>query len=80
MADQDAPGPRPDLRIDVTQEDEVRRWSAKFGVTPDEFRQVAGQVGDRIRAIGEELGRRALFGFDRPRPSPNVRRGSPPKA
>jgi hypothetical protein len=66
MAAEEAPQTRPDLRIDITREDEVRRWCDKFGVTADELKQVVAQVGDRIRAVGEELGRRALFGMDRP--------------
>lgn len=67
MADEEHQA-RPDLRIDLNREDDVRRWSEKFGVPSDELRQVVALVGDRIRAVGEELGRRALFGGDRPPP------------
>ena len=42
-------------RISVTQEHEVRDWSKKFGVTPDELKKAVADVGDRADAVQERL-------------------------
>lgn len=42
-------------RINVHEDYELRDWSKKFGVTPDELRQAVAQVGDRADKVEEHL-------------------------
>jgi hypothetical protein len=43
-------------RINLSQDYEVRYWTNKFGVTPDELRDAVDKVGDRASAVAQELG------------------------
>jgi hypothetical protein len=43
-------------RINLSQDYEVRYWTDKFGVTPDELRDAVDKVGDRASAVAQELG------------------------
>lgn len=58
--------PAPDLRLDPTDDEQLRAWAAKFDISPDELCRVIAEVGTSVRAVGHELGRRALFGERRP--------------
>ena len=44
-------------RIDVNEEWELRDWSQKFGVSPDELKRAVQQVGDRAEAVRQHLGK-----------------------
>lgn len=45
-------------RINVGEEYELRDWSKKFGVTPDELKQAVAQVGDRAEDVERHLRQR----------------------
>jgi hypothetical protein len=42
-------------RINVNQDYELRDWSRKFGVTPDELKRAVAKVGDRAQDVEREL-------------------------
>jgi len=42
-------------RINVDQDHEVRYWSQKLGVTPDELRQAVRDVGPMAKAVEQRL-------------------------
>ena len=42
-------------RINVNQDHELRDWSKKFGVTPDELKRAVAKVGDRASDVEREL-------------------------
>jgi hypothetical protein len=44
-------------RINMGEDYEVRYWTEKFKVSEDELRDAVGKVGDRARAVAQELGR-----------------------
>lgn len=44
-------------RISLSEDYEVRYWTEKFQVTPDELRDAVDKVGDRAAAVAQELGR-----------------------
>lgn len=44
-------------RISMTQDHEVRYWTKKFEVSEDELRRAVDKVGDRARAVAQELGK-----------------------
>lgn len=44
-------------RIAMSQDHEVRYWTKKFGVSEDELRQAVDKVGDRAKAVAQELGK-----------------------
>ena len=44
-------------RISLAQDHEVRYWTEKFDVTPDQLRDAVDKVGDRASAVAQELGR-----------------------
>lgn len=50
--------PQDALRVNVSQDHELRYWSEKFGVSPEELKRVVGRVGfmaaDVERAIGKK--------------------------
>ena len=39
----------------MNQEHELRDWSKKFDVTPDELKKAVADVGDRADAVQERL-------------------------
>ena len=43
------------LRINVDQEHEVRYWSQKLGVTPEELRTAVKDVGPMAAAVEQRL-------------------------
>jgi hypothetical protein len=45
-------------RIDVNQDYELRDWSKKFGVSPEELKAAVAKVGDRASNVKELLERR----------------------
>ena len=42
-------------RIDVGQEHELRAWSKKFGVTPDELKKAVASVGTQADKVEAKL-------------------------
>jgi hypothetical protein len=46
-------------RINVNQDYELRDWSKKFGVTPEELKKAVASVGDRADKVQEHLKSRA---------------------
>jgi hypothetical protein len=42
-------------RINVHQDYELRDWSRKFGVTPQELKRAVAKVGDRAKDVEREL-------------------------
>ncbi|MCR5868095.1 MAG: DUF3606 domain-containing protein [Aquincola tertiaricarbonis] len=42
-------------RINVNEDYELRDWSAKFGVTPDQLRQAVAAVGTSAEAVQQHL-------------------------
>lgn len=42
-------------RIDVNQDYELRDWSKKFGVTPEELKKAVAEVGDRSDKVEARL-------------------------
>jgi hypothetical protein len=42
-------------RINVNEDYELRDWSKKFGVSPDQLKQAVKAVGDRAAAVEEHL-------------------------
>ncbi|MGH8213434.1 MAG: DUF3606 domain-containing protein [Rhodanobacteraceae bacterium] len=43
------------IRINVNQEHELRDWSAKFDVTPEELRAAVDKVGVMAKDVEREL-------------------------
>ena len=41
--------------ISLSQDYEVRDWSERFGVTPDQLRQAVAKVGNRAKDVEEWL-------------------------
>jgi hypothetical protein len=56
MAD-DKVGEQSSLRIDVDQDHEVRDWSKKFGVTPEQLRAAVAAVGTHADDVQQYLNR-----------------------
>jgi hypothetical protein len=44
-------------RINVNEDYELRNWSKKFGVSPEELKRAVAQVGDRADAVRQHLGK-----------------------
>ena len=42
-------------RINVNQDYELRDWSRKFGVTPEQLKRAVAKVGDRADEVEREL-------------------------
>jgi len=42
-------------RINVHQDYELRDWSRKFGVTPEQLKRAVAKVGDRADDVEREL-------------------------
>ena len=42
-------------RINVNEDYELRSWSKKFNVTPDQLKQAVKAVGDRAAAVERHL-------------------------
>jgi hypothetical protein len=42
-------------RINLNQDFEVRDWSSKFGVSPDELKKAVEAVGNEAEKVGEYL-------------------------
>ena len=58
MADDKSNPGRPDRdRINVNEEYEVRDWSEKFGVSPEELKRAVASVGDRADKVRQHLGK-----------------------
>ena len=50
-------GPQDRSKINISEDHEVRYWSDKFGVTPDQLRNAVKKVGNSADAIERELKR-----------------------
>ena len=48
-------GGQEQARINVDEDEDVRDWAGKFGVTPDEVRNAVKAVGDQADAVQEYL-------------------------
>jgi hypothetical protein len=48
-------------RIDVSEEYELRDWSKKFGVTPDEPKSAVQKVGPMAKDVQQHLGKRVAL-------------------
>ncbi|HJV59670.1 MAG TPA: DUF3606 domain-containing protein [Albitalea sp.] len=48
-------GGRDRERIDVNQDYELRGWSKKFGVTPEQLKEAVQAVGDRADKVEQHL-------------------------
>jgi Protein of unknown function (DUF3606) len=57
--DKSKKGPQDRDRISITEEYEVRYWSKKFGVTPDQLRATVRKVGNTVATVERELKRAA---------------------
>jgi Protein of unknown function (DUF3606) len=44
-------------RIDVNEDYELRDWSKKFGVTPDQLKKAVQSVGTSAEAVRKHLGK-----------------------
>ena len=44
-------------RINVSEEYELRDWSEKFGVTPEELKSAVQKVGPMVKDVQEHLGK-----------------------
>ena len=44
-------------RIDVNEDYELRDWSIKFGVTPDELKSAVQKVGPMVKDVQQHLGK-----------------------
>lgn len=44
-------------RINMSEDYEVRYWTKKFDVDEDRLRSAVDKVGDRAKAVAQELGR-----------------------
>lgn len=55
--DTQAPGGQDRKRINVNEDYELRDWSQKFGVTPNEVRAAVRAVGDQADKVKEYLSR-----------------------
>jgi hypothetical protein len=56
MDDKTKTGKGDDSRINVNESYEVRYWSEKFGVTPDELKDAVEAAGTQVTAVEEYLG------------------------
>jgi Protein of unknown function (DUF3606) len=48
--------PQDRIRINLSEDYEVRYWCKKFGVTPDILREAVDKVGNSTKAVEVELG------------------------
>ena len=48
--------PDPD-RIDVSEDYELRNWSQKFGVTPEQLMDAVQKVGPMVADVAKHLGK-----------------------
>jgi len=48
-------GPQDRSRINTGEDYEVRYWSEKFGVSPDQLKAAVKKVGDSAEAVEKEL-------------------------
>ena len=58
MADDKSMTGKPDRdRINVEEDYELRDWSEKFGVTPDEIKSAVQKVGPMAKDVQQHLGK-----------------------
>jgi hypothetical protein len=50
-------GPQDRSRVNVEQDYELKYWSEKFKVSPDELRKAVQQVGPSADAVAHHLGK-----------------------
>jgi Protein of unknown function (DUF3606) len=56
MADDPSKSGRPDRdRIDIDEEYEVRYWSEKFGVSPEQIQSAVAKVGPMVKDVRDHL-------------------------
>jgi hypothetical protein len=49
--------PTDEIAIDMADDDVVRYWAQELGVTPDELRSAAQNVGATVKALREHFGK-----------------------
>lgn len=49
---------RDDARINIEQDHELRYWSEKFGVSPEELQSAVAKAGPLLRNVREHLQQR----------------------
>ncbi len=59
MIDSRDVGPR---RIDLNEDQQVRRWSERFGITPEQLRLAVRTVGDQALDVERHLKAAAQYG------------------
>ena len=57
MDDKSKVGKADDIRIDVNDRNEVRYWTGKFGVTPEELKKAVAAVGVMVKNVKAHLGK-----------------------
>jgi hypothetical protein len=55
MPDKKQSIPADPLRVDLTEDDEVRYWTEHFGVTEGQLRAAAATIGVRVEDLAAEL-------------------------
>ena len=48
-------GPQDRSRISTSEDHEVRYWSQKFGVSPEQLKAAVREVGNSAKAVEKEL-------------------------
>ncbi len=48
-------GPQDRSRISTNEDHEVRHWSQKFGVSPEQLKAAVRKVGNSAKAVEKEL-------------------------
>jgi hypothetical protein len=56
--DRNSRGQQDRIRINVHEDYELRDWSKKFDVTPDQLRQAVDAVGVMAQEVAKHLGKR----------------------
>ena len=55
--DKSKPGGQDRTRINVNEDYELRDWSKKFGVSPEELKEAVAKVGNNVADVRKHLGR-----------------------
>lgn len=55
--DPDKRGPQDRSRINIHETHELRYWSEKFGVSPEQLKAAVAKVGVMADAVAKELGK-----------------------
>ena len=55
--DKSKPGGQDRTRININEDYELRDWSKKFGVSPEELKKAVAKVGNNAADVMKHLGR-----------------------